>query len=113
MRELLIGYDHGFGRQRAGNVERSRGRSAQRDGFRVDVVDAVSTPTGSRLLDVDSARVAGGDLDRARRRGSAAAIRCADASYRVQQRGRSSASPRSTSGRRRRGSFFRRKVSTR
>src|ERR1700694_1543396 len=41
LRELLIGYDHGFGRQRAGNVDVLR-TLGERDGFRVDVVDPVS-----------------------------------------------------------------------
>ena len=39
LRELLIGYDHGFGRQRAGNVAVLR-TLGERDGFQVDVVDA-------------------------------------------------------------------------
>src|SRR3954470_16753192 len=45
LRELLIGYDHGFGRQRAGNVGVLR-TLGERDGFRVEVVDAVATPAG-------------------------------------------------------------------
>src|SRR5881394_4378470 len=36
LRELLIGYDHGFGKQRAGNVEVLK-TLGERDGFRVDV----------------------------------------------------------------------------
>src|SRR6202171_5035423 len=36
MRELLIGYDHGFGRQRAGNVSVLR-TLGERDGFQGDV----------------------------------------------------------------------------
>ena len=65
MRELLIGYDHGFGRQRTGdvNVLRSLG---ERDGFRVEVVDPVSTPDGHSVSSTSIRRaIAGGDLDRA------------------------------------------------
>ena len=65
MRELLIGYDHGFGRQRTGdvNVLRSLG---ERDGFRVEVVDPVSTPDGHSVSSTFIRRaIAGGDLDRA------------------------------------------------
>src|ERR1700682_5813520 len=65
MRELLIGYDHGFGRQRAGNVNVLR-TLGERDGFRVDVVDPVSTPEGLSVSSTSSRRaVAGGDLHRA------------------------------------------------
>src|SRR5689334_7334784 len=45
LRELLIGYDHGFGRQRAGNVAVLK-QLGERDGFNVDVVDPVSTAEG-------------------------------------------------------------------
>src|SRR5256885_3568776 len=38
MQELVLGYDHGFGRGRAGDVALVR-RLAQEDGFAVDVVD--------------------------------------------------------------------------
>lgn len=65
MRELLIGYDHGFGRQRTGdvNVLRSLG---ERDGFRVEVVDPVSTADGHSVSSTFIRRaIAGGDLDRA------------------------------------------------
>ncbi len=65
MRELLIGYDHGFGRQRTGdvNVLRSLG---ERDGFRVEVVEPVSTPDGHSVSSTSIRRaIAGGDLDRA------------------------------------------------
>ena len=65
MRELLIGYDHGFGRQRTGdvNVLRSLG---ERDGFRVEAVDPVSTPDGHSVSSTSIRRaVAGGDLVRA------------------------------------------------
>jgi riboflavin kinase/FMN adenylyltransferase len=65
MRELLIGYDHGFGKQRAGNVNVLRSLG-ERDGFRVDVVDPVSTPDGHPVSSTSIRRaVAGGDLDRA------------------------------------------------
>jgi riboflavin kinase/FMN adenylyltransferase len=67
MRELLIGYDHGFGRQRTGdvNVLRSLG---ERDAFRVEVVEPVSTPDGHSVSSTFIRRaIAGGDLDRAAR----------------------------------------------
>jgi riboflavin kinase/FMN adenylyltransferase len=65
MRELLIGYDHGFGKQRAGNVGVLR-TLGERDGFRVDVVDPVSTPDGHSVSSTSIRRaIAGGDLDRA------------------------------------------------
>ncbi|HET9776694.1 MAG TPA: bifunctional riboflavin kinase/FAD synthetase [Gemmatimonadaceae bacterium] len=65
MRELLIGYDHGFGRQRAGNVNVLR-TLGERDGFRVEVVDAVSTAEGQSVSSTSIRRaIAGGDLARA------------------------------------------------
>lgn len=65
LRELLIGYDHGFGRQRAGNVDVLR-TLGERDGFRVEVVDPVSTPDGHSVSSTSIRRaVAGGDLERA------------------------------------------------
>ena len=65
MRELLIGYDHGFGRQRAGNVNVLR-TLGERDGFRVEVVDAVSTAEGQSVSSTSIRRaIAGGDLVRA------------------------------------------------
>jgi riboflavin kinase/FMN adenylyltransferase len=65
MRELLIGYDHGFGRQRAGNVDVLR-RLGERDGFRVEVIDPVSTSDGHSVSSTSIRRaVAGGDLGRA------------------------------------------------
>jgi len=65
MRELLIGYDHGFGRQRAGNVNVLR-TLGERDGFRVDVVDAVATSEGQSVSSTSIRRaIAGGDLGRA------------------------------------------------
>lgn len=65
MKELLIGYDHGFGRSRAGDVSvlKSLGK---RDGFGVQVVDAVEAPDGHSISSTAIRRfVAGGDLDRA------------------------------------------------
>jgi riboflavin kinase/FMN adenylyltransferase len=65
LRELLIGYDHGFGRQRAGNVDVLR-TLGERDGFRVEVVDAVATPDGHSVSSTSIRRgIAGGDLERA------------------------------------------------
>jgi riboflavin kinase/FMN adenylyltransferase len=65
LRELLIGYDHGFGRQRAGNVDVLR-TLGERDGFRVEVVDPVATPDGHSVSSTSIRRaVAGGDLERA------------------------------------------------
>jgi len=65
MRELLIGYDHGFGRQRAGNVNVLRSLG-ERDGFRLEVVDPVSTSDGHSVSSTSIRRaIAGGDLDRA------------------------------------------------
>lgn len=65
MRELLIGYDHGFGRQRAGNVDVLR-TLGERDGFRVEVVEPVATADGHSVSSTSIRRaVAGGDLDRA------------------------------------------------
>lgn len=65
LRELLIGYDHGFGRQRAGNVEVLK-TLGSRDGFGVEVVDPVSGPDGHSISSTSIRRaIAGGDLDRA------------------------------------------------
>lgn len=65
MKHLLIGHDHGFGRERAGNaaVLQSLGESR---GFSVDVVDAVSADDGRWISSTAIRRaVAGGDLPRA------------------------------------------------
>ena len=62
--ELVIGYDHGFGRARAGDVAFLR-QLGERDGFAVDVVPAVmidGRPVSSSLI---RRAVAGGDLDSA------------------------------------------------
>lgn len=65
MKELLIGYDHGFGHRRAGNVDVLRSLGADR-GFQVDVIGAVSTEDGQHVSSTSIRRaVAGGDLDRA------------------------------------------------
>lgn len=65
LQELLIGYDHGFGRQRAGNVDVLR-TLGERDGFKVEVVDPVSTPEGHSVSSTSIRRaIAGGDLEKA------------------------------------------------
>jgi len=65
MSELLIGYDHGFGHRRAGNVEVLKSLGAER-GFRVDVVEPVSLGDGQHVSSTSIRRaVAGGDLQRA------------------------------------------------
>jgi riboflavin kinase/FMN adenylyltransferase len=65
LRELLIGYDHGFGRQRAGNVDMLR-MLGERDDFRVEVVDPVATADGHSVSSTSIRRaIAGGDLERA------------------------------------------------
>jgi riboflavin kinase/FMN adenylyltransferase len=66
MRELVMGYDHGFGRGRAGDVELVE-RLAREQGFRMAVVDAVrdnGQPISSTLI---RSGVAQGDLDSAAR----------------------------------------------
>ena len=66
MHELVMGYDHGFGRGRAGDVELVERLARQRD-FRVAVVDAVrdnGQPISSTLI---RTAVAHGDLDSAAR----------------------------------------------
>ena len=65
MAELLIGYDHGFGHRRAGNVSVLQSLGRER-GFKVDVVDAVSLGDGQHVSSTSIRRaVAGGDLERA------------------------------------------------
>jgi len=66
LRELVMGYDHGFGRGRAGDVELVQ-RLGTTDGFGVAVVDAVrdnGQPISSTLI---RTAVAHGDLDAAAR----------------------------------------------
>lgn len=63
--ELLIGYDHGFGRQRAGNVGVLK-ELGEKDGFKVEVVEAVASADGHSISSTSIRRaVAGGDLSRA------------------------------------------------
>ena len=65
MRELLIGYDHGFGKARAGDASVLRDLGA-RDGFYVEVVEPVALPDGRAISSTAIRRaVAGGDLERA------------------------------------------------
>lgn len=65
MRELLIGYDHGFGRHRAGNVNVLK-QLGERDGFAVQVIGPVSSPDGHPISSTSIRRsIAGGDLDKA------------------------------------------------
>lgn len=67
MRELLIGYDHGFGRRREGDVEVLQRLGADR-GFRVEVVGPVSLGDGRAVSSTAVRRaVAGGDLAGAER----------------------------------------------
>jgi riboflavin kinase/FMN adenylyltransferase len=66
MQELVLGYDHGFGRGRSGDVDTVR-RIGAADGFAVDVVDAVrddGQPISSTLI---RTAVAHGDLALAER----------------------------------------------
>ncbi len=66
MRELVIGYDHGFGRGRSGDAETLR-RLGDQLGFAVDVVRPVDAD-GQRVSSTLIRRaVAGGDLGTARR----------------------------------------------
>lgn len=65
MRELLIGYDHGFGKARAGDASVLRHLGA-RDGFFVEVVEPVTLPDGRAISSTAIRRaIAGGDLERA------------------------------------------------
>jgi riboflavin kinase / FMN adenylyltransferase len=66
MRALVMGYDHGFGRGRGGDVELVQ-RLARQQGFAVEVVDAVrdnGVPISSTVI---RTAVAHGDLDAAAR----------------------------------------------
>ncbi len=61
----MIGYDHGFGRHRAGNVEVLK-ELGRRDGFGVEVIGPVSSPAGQPVSSTSIRRsIAGGDLARA------------------------------------------------
>ena len=65
MRQLWIGYDHGFGRGRAGDVESLKVIGARR-GFSVDVVDPVLGSDGAPISSTSVRRaIAHGDLARA------------------------------------------------
>jgi riboflavin kinase/FMN adenylyltransferase len=65
MEYLLMGYDHGFGRNREGDVEVLQALGA-REGFRVEVVPPVSIGDGRPISSTSIRRaVAGGDLERA------------------------------------------------
>ena len=62
MRELLVGYDHGFGRDRAGDVDVLRALGAAR-GFGVEVVPPVPGRDGRPVSSTAIRRcIAGGDL---------------------------------------------------
>jgi riboflavin kinase / FMN adenylyltransferase len=65
MAHLLMGYDHGFGRNREGDVEKLQALGA-RDGFRVEVIPPVSVGDGRPISSTSIRRaIAGGDLERA------------------------------------------------
>src|SRR5688572_28250930 len=70
MRELVIGYDHGFGRGREGNVETLQALGRERD-FMVHVIAPVSVSDGGTQRPASSTlirrAVAGGDLETAAR----------------------------------------------
>lgn len=62
MREMLSGYDNGFGRGRSGDVETVRALGARR-GFRVEVVPPTTMDDGRPVSSTSIRRaVAGGDL---------------------------------------------------
>ena len=66
MAHLLIGHDHGFGRQRAGNPATLKALGATR-GFSVEVIEPVSDSTGRWISSTAIRRaIAGGDLASAR-----------------------------------------------
>ena len=65
MRELVVGYDHGFGRDRAGGVDVLRELGARR-GFPVEVVPPYVLPNGETVSStMIRAAVTEGDLERA------------------------------------------------
>ncbi|HSA57197.1 MAG TPA: bifunctional riboflavin kinase/FAD synthetase [Gemmatimonadaceae bacterium] len=65
MHDLLMGHDHGFGRNRSGNVETLRRLGASRH-FNVSVIPPVTTASGQPISSTAIRRaVAGGDLARA------------------------------------------------
>lgn len=62
MRRLIMGHDHGFGRNRSGDEATLRSIAAER-GFAVEVVPAVTTKDGEPISSTRVRRaVAGGDL---------------------------------------------------
>ncbi len=62
MHELLMGHDHGFGRNREGNLDTMRSLGASR-GFEVSVIPVVTTSAGHPVSSTAIRRaVAGGDL---------------------------------------------------
>ena len=62
MREMLSGYDNGFGRGRSGDVETIRAMGARR-GFRVEVVPPTTMDDGRPVSSTSIRRaIAGGDL---------------------------------------------------
>lgn len=66
MHDLLMGHDHGFGRNRTGNLEVMRALGQAR-GFDVDVVPPVTVEDGPPISSTGIRRaIAGGDLARAR-----------------------------------------------
>jgi len=66
MEELVLGYDHGFGRGRSGDVDLVR-RLAREDGFAVAVVPAVTDDGQAISSSLIRTAVAHGDLASARR----------------------------------------------
>jgi len=66
MQELVLGYDHGFGHGRAGDVEMVR-RLAREDGFAMDVVPAVTDDGQAISSSLIRTAVAHGDLASAER----------------------------------------------
>ncbi|MBV6521374.1 MAG: Riboflavin biosynthesis protein RibF [Gemmatimonadaceae bacterium] len=66
MHDLLMGHDHGFGRNRGGNANTIRALGRVR-GFGVDVVPPVTVAGGQPISSTAIRRaIAGGDLERAR-----------------------------------------------
>jgi riboflavin kinase/FMN adenylyltransferase len=62
MRELLVGYDHGFGRDRAGGIDVLRALG-ERDGFPVEVVPPFRLDDGQTISSTAIRRaILGGDL---------------------------------------------------
>lgn len=66
MEQLVLGYDHGFGRGRSGDVELVR-RLAREDGFTMDVVPAVTDDGQAISSSLIRTAVAHGDLRSAER----------------------------------------------